>query len=350
MNILLVIFKATVGLIANSISIILDALNNLSDVLSAFVTMFGTILSSKRPDKKHPYGHGRIEYFSAVIVSIIVIAAGIVAMKESIEKIINPVEATYTAPTLIIIIVAIIVKFFFGIYVKNKGKELKSKSLIATGIDAISDSVVSFSTLIGAIISLIWHISIEGYIGIIISIMILKAAIEILKDTIDDLIGIRADVEEIKALKNEVMKFKEVEGVYDIILHKYGPSKIIASLHIQVEDNMTAKEIHRLSRKIVYKVYEKLGIILTIGVYASNDTEEYKELRDYIQELINENKNIIQIHGFYVDEDVKTVYFDLIFDFAEQNPENIVKEMQKKLKKKFNGYDFNIIIDTDISD
>lgn len=349
-NLILVAFKAVIGLIVNSIAIILDAVNNLSDALSSIITIIGTKLSNKKPDKKHPYGHGRIEYFSSVIIAVIVLIAGLTSLKESIEKILHPESADYSIISLVIVIVAVFVKFFFGRYVKKQGKKLNSGSLIASGTDAISDSVLSFSTFVAAIISIIWHISLEGYLGVIISIIILKSAIEILKDAIDDMIGVRADPEVTQKLRELINSYEDVLGVYDIIIHNYGPNKIIASAHIQVEDELTAKEIHRLTRRIIVDVYNKLGILLTVGIYASNDTGEYKEIKEYIGNLLKDYKNIIQMHGFYVDEEYKSISFDLIFNFDELEPEKKIEDIIGKLKTKYPEYNFNIILDTDISD
>ena len=349
-NLILVAFKAIIGIIVNSIAIILDAVNNLSDALSSIITIIGTKLSEKRPDKKHPYGYGRIEYFSSVIIAVIVLLAGITSLKESVEKILHPEAADYSVISLVIIVVAVFVKFFFGRYVKRQGEKLNSGSLVASGTDAISDSVLSLSTFVAAIISIIWKISLEGYLGVIISIIILKSAIEILKDTINDILGVRADSETTKKLKEKISSYKEVIGVYDVTLHNYGPSKILATAHIQVDDDMTAKEIHRVSRRITIEVYQELGIILTIGIYASNDKGEYGEIQKEIKQIISKYKNIIQIHGFYVDEEINNISFDLIFNFDELEPEKIVTEISQKLKEKHPKYDFNIIIDTVFSD
>ena len=349
-NLILVAFKAVIGIIVNSIAIVLDAVNNLSDVLSSVITIIGAKLSKKKPDKKHPYGHGRIEYFSSVIIAIIVLIAGVTAFNESFEKIIHPEAAEYSIVSLIIVMVAVFVKFFFGRYVKKQGKKLNSGSLVASGTDALSDSILSLSTFIAAVISIIWHISLEGYLGVIISIFILKSAIDILKQSVDDMLGKRADPELTKKLREFINSYEDVQGVYDIIIHNYGPDKIIASVHIQVDDNMTAKEIHRLTRRIIVDVYNKLGILLTIGIYASNDSEEYKEIKNYISEVLNNYKNIIQMHGFYVDEEYKSISLDLIFSFDELEPDKKVEEIIHKLKKKYQKYEFNIILDTDISD
>ena len=349
-NIILVVFKMIVGLIANSISIILDAINNLSDALSSIITIIGTKLSEKRPNKKHPFGYGRIEYFSSIIIAVIVLLAGLTAFKQSFDKILNPNKADYSVISLIIIIVAIFVKLFFGKYVKKQGEILNSGSLVASGTDAISDSVLSFSTLVAAIISLIWNISLEGYLGIIISLIIIKSAIEILKDTISDMIGIRTDSELINKLKKAIKKFDDVQGVYDLTVHNYGPNKIIASAHIQLDDNLTVKDIHRLTRRIEIDIYSRYGIILTLGIYASNDKAEYKDIKSYINKVLKQYKNIIQVHGFYVDEEINHISFDLIFNFDERNPEKCAEEIKFKIKEKYPKYDYSIILDADISD
>ncbi len=349
-NVILVIFKAIVGIFANSIAIILDAVNNLSDAMSSVITIIGTKLSGKRPDKKHPYGYGRIEYFSSVIIAVIVLIAGLTSLKESVLKIFNPEEADYSIATLVIVIVAIFVKFFFGKYVKSQGEKLNSGSLIASGADSMNDSAISLSTLVAAIISIVWHISLEGYLGVIISVIILKSAIEMLKDTIDDMIGVRADSELTQNLRDTIKSYDNIQGVYDITVHNYGPNKIIATAHVQVDDDMNAKEIHRLTRRITIDIYRKQGIILTLGIYASNDSKEHKEIKDYVYELIKEYKNIIQIHGFYVDEEYKLISFDLIFNFDETEPEKTVSEISNKLKEKYSDYNFNVILDTDFSD
>ncbi len=349
-NIVLVVFKMIVGLLAHSVAVILDAVNNLSDALSSIITIIGTKLAGKKPDKKHPYGYGRIEYFSSIIIAVIVLIAGLSSFKESAGKIIKPETANYTIFSLIIILSTVFIKYFFGKYVKKEGEKLNSGSLIASGTDAISDSILSASTLVAAIISYSFKISIEGYIGIIISIFIIKSALEILKETVGDMIGVRADSELISKIKNQILKDKKILGVYDLIIHNYGPNNMIATAHIQVDDEVTAKEIHRITRNITMDIYRHFGIIITLGIYASNDKGEFKKIKNYIQKLIKEYENIIQMHGFYVDEDNSQISFDIIFNFDEKEPERKAEEIKIKLKEKNSKYDYNIIIDTDFSE
>lgn len=350
MNILLVAFKATIGLIVNSIAIILDAINNLTDVISSVVTIIGTKLANKKPDKKHPYGHGRIEYFTSVIVSFIILFTGIVALKESVEKIITPQEPDYSAVSLIIIFVAIIVKFVFGRHAKKVGRNLNSQSLVASGQDALMDAVVSTTTLLAGIANLIWHITIEGYIGVLISFVILKSAIDILKETLNIMIGQREDKEFTDKIKQKINSYPEVQGAYDLALHNYGPSKIIASVHIQVRDDMTAQEIHTLTRTITVDLYEEFGIITTIGIYSSNDDKEFIELKRDLHNLAKQFSHVKQIHGFYADKKTNKIYFDLILDFECKDVENQKNNIIKALEEKYPQYKFYILLDADISD
>ncbi|MBR6034305.1 MAG: cation transporter [Clostridia bacterium] len=349
-NILLVIFKMAVGFIANSIAIILDGVNNLTDVISSTVTIVGTKLASKAPDKEHPYGHGRIEYIAALIVSEIVLLAGVVAIKESIDKIINPNETNYTIISLVIIFVGVITKLFLGKYVTKAGKKLNSQSLIASGQDALMDSILSFTTLVSAILNYILGLNLEGYLGILISIFIIKTAVGMLKETTSIMIGGRNEKELADKIEKKVCSYKEVQGAYDLVLHNYGPSKIIGTVHIQVRDDMRADELHILTRQISMDIFNEYGIVLTVGIYAANDKDNYKDIKDYLMELISRYNQIKQIHGFYVDEENSSIYFDLIIDFDCKNQEEIKKEIIEKLEAKYPQYKFNVILDGDFND
>ena len=338
-NILLVAFKAVIGIITNSIAIVLDAVNNLTDVISSVITIVGTKIANKAPDKEHPFGHGRVEYFTSVIVSAIVLIAGV-----------NKQVATYSIVSIVIVAVAVATKFFLGRYVKATGKKLNSQSLVASGEDALMDSILSFSTLVAALINYFFGLGLEGYIGIVISLVILKSAIEMLKETIDIMIGQRADKELTDEIKKAINAYDRVQGVYDLSLHTYGPVKTIGTAHIQIPDDMTAQDIHVLTRKITVDIFNQFGIIMTIGIYAANDSKEYKEMKQEIGRIIKEYEHIKQIHGFFVDEKEKAVYFDLIIGFECKNREEVKDEIEKKLKEKYSEYNFYIIIDDDITD
>ena len=349
-NIVLVAFKAIIGFFAGSIAILLDAVNNLSDALSSIITIIGTKLSAKKPDRKHPFGHGRVEYFSSVIIAVIVLLAGLTSLKEAAEKIVSPTQADYSVASLIIILVAVFVKFFFGRYVKKQGVLLHSGSLIASGTDALSDSVLSLSTFVAALISFVWHISLEGWLGAVLSVYIIRSAVVILRDTVDSLIGTRADRDTAEKLRNKILSYPNVRGVYDLTLHSYGTNKIWATAHIQVPDEMTAQQLHHLTRAIAVDLYMEFGIVLTIGVYAANTQGRYGEMQDFLYEIARDYPHLTQIHGFYADEEKHLITFDVILSFEEEHPDDVIRALRDRMKERFPDYEFGIILDTDYSE
>ena len=350
-NIGLVAIKAVIGFIAGSISIIMDAVNNLSDALSSVITIIGTKLSNKKPDAKHPYGHGRIEYITSLIIAVIVLAAGGSAIYESIRSLIDGTKATYSNFSLIIISIAIFIKVALGLLFRIMGKKTKSEALKASGVDALFDSLLSLSTLIGAIVAMYTGVYIEGYLGILIGLFIIKSGIEILLNALSSLVGKRTDDELAHSIKELVNSFPGVLGAYDLIIHDYGPTKTIGSVHIEVSDSLTAKEIHPLTRSIAQAVYEKFGTILTVGIYAANESDpEIKTIREDLYELAKNYPTIKQIHGFYVDVNKKLITFDIVLDFKDQNMEQTKASITNDLKSKHPNYEYYAIIDNDFAE
>ncbi len=351
-NIVLASFKAFIGLLSNSIAIISDAVNNLSDALSSIITIVGTKLAGKAPDKKHPYGYGRIEYMTSLIVSAIVLYAGITAFIEAIKKIIQPEVADYNMVTIIILIAGILIKFILGLYVKKKGKEVNSDSLVASGSDAFNDAILSISVLLSAIIYMIFHISLEAYVGVILSIFIMKAGLELIKESVDNMLGVRIESNLAKSIKKEIAKIKDVQGAYDLVLHDYGPDRYQGSVHIEVSDTLSVSDIDKISRQITDTINEKFGIMLhTIGIYSVN-TKDKKivEARKEVSKIVFAHKGILQMHGFYLDEKEKIISFDIIMDFKVEEKETVYKEIYEEIEKKYKDYKIDITLDIDMSD
>ncbi|MBQ7481722.1 MAG: cation transporter, partial [Lachnospiraceae bacterium] len=217
-NVLLAAFKAVIGTMTDSIAIIMDAVNNISDAGSSLVTIIGTKLAGREPDKKHPFGYGRIEYLSAMIISVIVLYAGLTSFEESVEKILNPVTPDYSVVSLVIVGAAVIVKIVLGRYVKSVGKKVNSASLINSGEDASLDSIISASTLVAAIVFIVFHISVEAWLGAVISLVIVKSGFDMLKETVSKILGESNDPELSRSIKETVTSFPDVQGAYDLVL------------------------------------------------------------------------------------------------------------------------------------
>jgi len=351
-NVVLAVFKAVVGLVSGSIAITLDAVNNLSDALSSVITIIGTRIAAKRPDKAHPFGHGRVEYLSASVIAFIVLYAGVTALIESVKKIISPSEPEYTAVTLIIVAVAVIVKFLLGRYYVRVGNEVESDSLVASGKDASLDAAVSLSTLVSAVIFISLHLNLEAYLGVLISLLLIRTGVELLRDTISQIVGERPSTDKAREIKNTVASFPEVSGVYDLVLHNYGPDYLIGSVHIEVPDTMTADKIDLLEREIVQKVYAKCAVIMAgISVYAKNTRDdEIIAVQNDIRRRIMAHDYVLQMHGFYLDNERRTIQFDLVIDFDAPDRHRVFDEVVAEIREAYPDYSVTVAFDEDLSD
>lgn len=350
-NLLLVVFKAAVGLAAHSIAVILDAVNNLSDVLSSVITIVGTKLAGKKADRKHPYGHGRVEYISAMAVAVIVLLAGVTSLRESVIKIIHPEEASYTALSALILAAGVAAKIFLGLYFRKRGGELTSESLTASGTDALFDAVIGAATLVSAILNMLLGWNLEGILGAVISLFIIRAGIEIMQETLSLIIGVRADAELTEQMKEVICAHEEVQGAYDLILHSYGPETHFASVHVELDDSMSVRECDKLMRRITMELYERFRVITTIGLYATNThSEAARTIKAAVQKEIAAHPEIMQLHGFYLEDDTNQVSFDVIMDFGTENPGALAGEITGALQTQFPDYHFTLNIDRDFSE
>lgn len=342
-NVFLSAFKAAIGIFSGSVAIILDAVNNLTDALSSVITIIGVKLASKKPDDKHPFGHGRIEYFTTIIISLIVLGAGLSSMIESVKKIIHPELPNFNYTAIIIIVAAVIVKILLGAYVKRQGKKLNSDALIASGTDASFDAILSASTLISVIAAMFFDLSIDGILGAVISVFIIKAGFELLTEGIGNVLGGRADSETTKAIKQTINEMPNVLGSYDLILHNYGPDYAIGSVHIEIDDTISAAEIHKMTRNIQNTILDKFKIFLTVGVYAVDSA--HKEDRDKINKTALTHEGVLGTHGIYFDEEEKLLSLDVVIDFSIKNKAEFCKTLQSEIKEICP--DYNVVVNFD---
>ena len=353
-NIFLVIFKAFVGIIAGSVSIIMDAINNFTDALSSIITIIGTKLSGKKPNKKHPYGYGRIEYLTSTLIAMLILFAGGMAIYESIKSIIdyfqNGTMPSFEIYSIIIIAAAILVKVSIGLYFRHNGNKIDSEALKASGMDALFDSILSTATLVGVILAKFADLYVEGFLGILIGLFILKSGFGVLAESLSSMIGNRFDKEYIIEIKKEINSIEGVKGSYDLILNSYGHNKNIGSVHIGVSDKLSAKEIQKIERDITILMYTKYNTIMTIGIYAENFSDEFsKEYYSKVLDIIKKYDTVLQIHGFYVDKDLMLINYDLVISFDDLNPEETINKIKEETEKIDPNYKIIINYDQDFS-
>ncbi|MFC2706066.1 MAG: cation diffusion facilitator family transporter [Olsenella profusa] len=350
-NLLLATFKATFGLIANSIAIVLDAVNNLSDAASSIITIVGTKLAGRQPDRKHPFGYGRVEYLTTVIIAVIVLWAGITAATESIQRILSPELPDYGAMTLVVVAVAVVAKVVLGLYTRGVGRRINSGSLVASGTDALTDSILSAATLVAALVFVFTGVSLEAWLGLVIAIVIIKAGVDILREVLSKIIGERVDADLTRTVKQTVASVNGVDGAYDLLLEDYGPDTLWGSVHIEVPDELTANQIDELTRTIESKVYRECGVVLhTVGIYARNEGGALAtKIRHDVYDIAYANDNVLEVHGFYVDEEAKSIRFDLVVSFDAPDREEVVGKVRDILKRRYPNYTFQVALDSDIS-
>ena len=351
-NLFLAGFKTAVGLLANSIAVVMDAVNNLSDAASSVITILGTKLAGKEPDRKHPFGHGRVEYLSAMIIAVIVLYAGITSLVESVKKIIQPEIPDYSAVSLVIIGAAVIVKILLGRYVKGIGEQVNSDALVNSGRDATMDAFISASTLVAAVVFLLWGVSLEAWLAAAISVIIIKSGVEMLRETLSKLLGERADLDLAREIKQTVLSFPKVSGVYDLVLNNYGPDVFNGSLHIEVPDTCSADELDEMLREITLEVYAKHKVILTaVGVYSVNTRDPHVvAMREKIQEAAFGHPYVLQMHGFHVNEEKKTIRFDLIVSFDAPDRRAVSAAVADQVRSMYPDYQVQMTMDTDFSE
>ena len=352
-NVLLAAFKAGVGVLSNSIAIVLDAVNNLSDALSSVITIVGTKLADKPADRKHPYGHGRTEYITTIIIASIVTWAGVTSLTESVERIVHPEAASYDALTLGVVAVAVAVKIVLGLFTKKRGERFHSDSLVASGVDALTGSIISASTLVAALVFLLFNVSLEAWLGAVISVYIIKSGVDILREAISHILGERVESELSQGIKHTVESVPGVQGAYDLLLHDYGPDRLSGSVHVEVDEDLTAREIDTLTRSIQLAVMQEHGIILhTVGIYSSNasDGGDVGAIRSLLLKLADAEPYVMQVHGFYADVEAKEVTFDLVVSWDAPDRRAVIDAVLERMRREFPAYAFHANLDADMSD
>lgn len=351
-NILLAGFKIAVGMIASSISILMDGVNNLADAGSSTITIIGATLAGKQPDRKHPFGYGRMEYISSLVIGGLVLYTGVTSIIESVKKIIHPETADYSVLALIIIAVALAVKFGLAMFTLANGKKTNSDALIGSGKDAFMDCVLSSATLIAALILKFTGLGLEAYLATVISAFIIKAGIEILLETISKILGEPGEVEDAIAIKQTIGHFEKVHGVYDLILHDYGPDAYVASVHIEVDETMNAEETDKLTREITDKVFEEHNVFLSaVGIYSRNlSNPEAAKLKVTIRDMVLAMEGIKGFHGFYADLEAKSMSFDLVVTLDIKDRKKAYMDALEAVENAYPEYRISAGMDMDLSE
>lgn len=342
--------KILVGTAANSIAIISDAVNNFTDSISSLVTIITMGIVSKGATRKHPFGFGRVEYFSSMIIAALVLFAGGEFLKNSIEKIIHPTATEYSWVALLLLVIAIVAKILLGFYNKKQGKKYNSPNLEASGADALSDAIITGVTLIGALLSKFAGLNIDGWIGALVSIFVLKSGMEIVLDVVGELLGGRPDEELAEEMMEDIRNHKGIVGAYDLILHNYGPNVYIGNVNVELDESVSVREAAQIIQPLNVELFNKYGVFFYFGFYSINVTDkDIMEMRNTVTEVLMEDPSVLQIHAFWADPEHKEMSFDAVLDFNIKKTEPKVKELTEKLLQIYPGYDITVVPDRDFT-
>jgi cation diffusion facilitator family transporter len=328
MNFLLFAFKLAIGLFTSSIAVMADAFNNLSDMASSVITIVGFKLSCAPPDEEHPFGHGRLEYLSALIVAFMVMLVGVQFIKSSVERILNPLPIKFEMIPFIILFMSILIKIWLSRFNKFIGKKIDSSALKAASLDAMGDVVTSSCVVLSFLAAKFTTIPVDGYVGIVVSLLILYAGFTLVKDTINPLLGEAPDEELVNSIVDGLMSYDMVIGVHDLIIHNYGVGKSIASVHAEIPSDKDILDIHEVIDTAERELSEKLKIYLVIHMDPVNvQDEEIYETRQELEDMLKQNTYILSMHDFRIvgKGKRKNLIFDVVVDPNELD-RNITKE------------------------
>ena len=327
-NFILSITKVIVGIISNSMSIISDGLNNITDAGSSVITMIGFKMSQKKVDDDHPWGHGRMEYISAFIVDMLIVLVGIELFKSSIDKIINPVMPDISVITITILVIAIMAKLWLFFFYKKIAKAINSEAIKGNAYDSISDVVSTLVVLVSALVAKFANISIDGYVSILVSIFILFTGFKALKETVDILLGSKPDPELVKGIEEFTKKYDMIVGIHDMMVHDYGPGRKIVSFHAEVPANSDICMAHDVIDQMEQDIYEEFNCITTIHMDPIEvDDEEINKMREITEKIVKGINEKYSIHDFRMTNGGGRI--NLIFDLVIPREEKVESDKLK---------------------
>ncbi len=350
-NLLLFIIKCSLGLISGSISIMADAFNNLSDIGSSVITLIGFKMAKKPADPDHPFGHGRIEYMSAFIVSMLILLVGIELLKTSFSKIFAPTDLTLTYVTIIGLVASILIKLWMFLFNRKLAKTINSLSLKATAQDSLNDCVSTFAVLASLIICKFYGINLDAYVGIAVALFILWSGISAARDTLGPLLGEPPEPELIKAIESEILKNDDFYGIHDLIVHNYGPGRCFASVHVEVPEDININLCHEQIDACELEIKEKIGIEIVIHMDPISVNDSFtSELRGKVSEQVQKIDKVFSIHDFRIVPGEKRT--NLVFDVVvphnyAKKPAELKEEIGKLVKEIDHKYRCVINIDYD---
>lgn len=346
-NLILAGVKIIIGAAVSSIAIISEGINNATDSASSLLAIVGTKLSGKHPTKKHPFGFGRIEYLTSLVISVLILVTGAELLISSVKLIFEPAELSVSYVTLIIIAASAVVKLILGSYTIREGKRVDSGALIAVGTDCRNDSVISAVTIVSSLVFLLFRFSIDAYAGVFTSLFVLKAGFDVLKDTVSDLLGQAGKAELAENLYKVIRAEPVVLNAADMMLHNYGPDSYSGSVNIEVDHGKTIGEIYAAIHALQLKIMHEYNITMVFGMYAvDQDHEEIREIRKNIAAFVRAREHVISYHALYIDPENGDLYCDLVVDYDLRDWDTLRRDFTEYMAGLYPDNRLELVIET----
>lgn len=347
-NLLIAGIKVLIGIITSSIAILSEGANNASDALTSVLTLLGTKIAGKHPDKKHPFGYRRIEYLTGLVIAVLILVAGAEMLLDSVKLIFKPQDLSVSYLALAIVIGTAVVKFFLGLYTIRMGEKADSVALKGVGIDCRNDCISSVITILSILVFLLFHISLDAYAGILISLLIIKAGIDILKETISELIGRSGEKELADKIYKEIRNTDIVVGAADMMLHNYGPDTWSGSVNVEIDHSKSVGEVYQCLHALQLRIMHEYAVTMVFGIYGvDNDNPETKEMRRTIGAFVKEHDLVKSFHALYLDTKTCTLYCDFIVDYKLRDWSPLKSEFLSYMKEHYPQYTLELTIETE---
>lgn len=346
-NLIFAAIKVVIGLAVSSIAIVSEGVNNATDSATSLITIVGTKLSAKHPTEKHPFGFGRIEYLTSLLISVLILFTGAELMESSVKRIFEPQEMSISYVTMAIIAVSALVKLALGLYTIKEGRRVDSSSLVALGTECRSDSVVSVITLVTALVFLVFHVSLDAYAGIIMSLIVLKAGFEVLKETLSDILGQAGEKELAQELYRIIRAEPLVLNAADMMLHNYGPDAYSGSVNVEIDHSKTVEEVYAALHELQLRIMHEKHITMVFGIYAvDRDHAQIRQLREQVAAFVREQKHVTSYHALYIHPNGKDLYVDLVVDYDLADWEALRKEFTSYMAELYPDKHLELVIET----
>lgn len=346
-NLISAAVKVVIGMAVSSIAIVSEGVNNATDSATSLITIVGTKLSAKHPTEKHPFGFGRIEYLTSLLIAVLILFTGAELMESSIKLIFAPQEMSISYVTMAIIAVSAILKLLLGTFTIKEGKRVDSSSLAALGTECRSDSVVSVITLVTALVFLVFRVNLDAYAGIIMALIVLKAGLEVLKETLSDLLGQSGEKELAQELYRIIRAEPLVLNAADMMLHNYGPDAYSGSVNVEIDHSKTVGEVYAALHELQLRIMHEKHITMVFGIYAvDKDHQEIRQLREQVAAFVREQEHVTSYHALYIHPNGRDIYVDLVVDYDLADWDELRREFTDYMAARYPEKHLELVIET----